>query len=114
MGGEGGVEIHAGGGALSPVPQWPFPSCTPPGAEAQCQTARGVGLLGKRRFLEVLVSPVRMAAAVARPEHRECGRRASPSRGRPLLFALTLSLTASWFRGVHRFAQERGVVASAF
>lgn len=43
MGGQGGVEIHAGGGALSPVPQWPFPSCTPPGAGAQCQTGQGSG-----------------------------------------------------------------------
>lgn len=92
----------------------PSPPAPRPGLGLSARRARGVGLLGKRRFLEVLVSPVRTAAAVARPEHRECGRRASPSRGRPLLFALTLSLTASWFRGVHRFAQERGVVASAF
>lgn len=75
--------IHAGGGALSPSRSGPSPPAPRPGLGLSARRARGVGLLGKRRFLEVLVSPVRTAAAVARPEHRECGCRASPSRGRP-------------------------------
>lgn len=80
MGGEGGVEIHAGGGALSPVPQWPFPSCTPPArgwgsvpdgpGEWVCSGSEGSWRFSSAQCGRLLLSPDLSTGNVGAAPHR--------------------------------------------